>query len=217
MAGSGGSLRGDTLHGASITKEHVGVVGEKVIARLVEVGSGVRLSNSHTNGVGETLTKRTGGDLNTRGVVSLRVARRDAVNLTELLQVVDANLVAEQMQESILEHATVAVAARMSAIVKPAAIFYNLWLKSSYILRMLVWWYLREHEAISVDPLRVLRVEPHELVEEDVGDRGHTHRRTGVAGVGLERGIDLQSPMLSVVILMMVMTMLPCPSWRQGC
>ena len=146
----------------------------------------------------------------------LWVARRDAVNLTELLQVVDADLVAEQVQESILEHATVAVAARVSAIVKSAAIFYHLWPKRSYILRI-VWWYLREHEAVPVGPLRVLRVEPHELVEEDVGDRGHTHRRTGVAGVGLERGIDLQSPMLSVVILMMVMTMLPCPFWREGC
>lgn len=79
---------------------------------------------------------------------------------------------------------------------------------------MTVWWYLREHETVPVGPLRVLRVEPHELVEEDVGDWGHTHRRTGVAGVGLERGIDLQSPMLSAVILTMAMTMPSCLLWR---
>lgn len=37
----------------------------------------------------------------------------------------------------------------------------------------------------------VLGVESHELVEEDVGDRGHAHGGTGMARVGLEGGIDL--------------------------
>lgn len=51
--------------------------------------------------------------------------------------------------------------------------------------------YLREHESITVKPIRILRVELHELVEENVGYRCHAHRRTGMAGVRLEGGIDL--------------------------
>ena len=53
---------------------------------------------------------------------------------------------------------------------------------------------VRENESIPVDPIRVLRVEGHELVEQDVSDWRHTHGRTRVARVGLERGIDLSSP-----------------------
>jgi hypothetical protein len=52
---------------------------------------------------------------------------------------------------------------------------------------------LREDEAIPVDPLGVLGVELHELVEQDVGDRRHAHGGTGMAGVGLEGGIDLEN------------------------
>lgn len=50
---------------------------------------------------------------------------------------------------------------------------------------------LREYESISVDPIRVLRVEGHEFVEEDVGHGGHAHGGAGMAGVRFESGIDL--------------------------
>lgn len=53
--------------------------------------------------------------------------------------------------------------------------------------------YIREHESISVQPTRVLGVECHEFVEEDVSGRSATHGRTGVATVCLEGSIDLES------------------------
>ena len=40
--------------------------------------------------------------------------------------------------------------------------------------------YVREDKTIAVQPLRVLGVEGHELVEQDVGYRGHAHRGTWV-------------------------------------
>ena len=74
----------------------------------------------------------------------------------------------------------------------------------------------RENESIAVHPVRILRVEGHELVEENVGNRCHTpvpvsvnsnflcetgigshkyifysHGRARVARVGCEGGIDL--------------------------
>lgn len=49
-----------------------------------------------------------------------------------------------------------------------------------------------ENKTIAVDPVGVLGVEVHELVEKDVSHGGHTHGGTGMAGVGPEGGIDLR-------------------------
>lgn len=51
--------------------------------------------------------------------------------------------------------------------------------------------HIRENETITVGPVRVLGVEVHELVEQNVGHGGHTHRGTGVTGVSLGGGINL--------------------------
>ena len=50
---------------------------------------------------------------------------------------------------------------------------------------------LRENEAISVEPIWVLGVEGHKLVEEDVSGWSQAHWSPGVTGVRLEGGIDL--------------------------
>ena len=131
VTSSRSSFAGNTLHGASIAEEHKGVVVDELIAGLVEHSGSVLLRNGKTDGVGETLTKRSSGDLNTGGIMSFRVARCDAVNLlgyvsfdsgietasigptyTEVLQVVDAYAIAEKVQQSILEHTSVTVAVR---------------------------------------------------------------------------------------------------------
>jgi hypothetical protein len=81
VTGHGGGLGGNTLHGTAITEEGVGVVVEQLKAGLVEDTTGVGLGNGQTDGVGETLTQRTSGDLDTGGVVSLGVTGGDAVEL----------------------------------------------------------------------------------------------------------------------------------------
>jgi hypothetical protein len=40
--------------------------------------------------------------------------------------------------------------------------------------------------------MRILWVECHEFVEQDVGHRGHAHRGTRMAGVGGDSSIDLK-------------------------
>lgn len=128
----GGSLTGNTLHGTAITEEGVSVVVKKIIAGLVEDTSRVSLGNGQTDGVRETLTKRSSGDLNTGGVVGLGVTGSDAVELlgesagtfhleinrayTEGLEVIQGQLVAEEVQQSVLQHAAVAVPIRSSSV-----------------------------------------------------------------------------------------------------
>ena len=57
-------------------------------------------------GVPPTLTKRTGGDLNTLGDTVLGVTRGDGTDLSELLEVVHADLVAGQVEHDVLQSAT---------------------------------------------------------------------------------------------------------------
>lgn len=69
MASKGSSLGSNTLLGASITKENKGVVVNEVVSWLVEDTLEMGLTNGDTDSVGETLSERTGGDLNTWGIV----------------------------------------------------------------------------------------------------------------------------------------------------
>lgn len=126
MSGEGSSLACDTLHGTTVTKDTVGVVVDKIISWLVEHGGSVGLSNRQTNCVGETLTQWAGCHLDTGGVVSLGMARGDAVDLlqpsqlpatfesdrtySEVFEVIHGDAVAEQVQEGILQHAAMSVA-----------------------------------------------------------------------------------------------------------
>lgn len=57
------------------------MVVEELVARLVEGGGSLGLSNGETDRVGETLAEGTGGDLDTRGIVGLGVTGGDAVDL----------------------------------------------------------------------------------------------------------------------------------------
>jgi hypothetical protein len=72
------------LH-TSITQECVCVVVDNLKAGLIELGRSMVLSNGKTNGIRETLAKRAGSNLDSIGIVSLRVARSDAVDSLNLL------------------------------------------------------------------------------------------------------------------------------------
>ena len=69
MTSGGGGLRGNTLLCATITKDGICVVIYQVESWLVECGSGLGLSNSKTDSVGETLTERSSCDFHTRCVM----------------------------------------------------------------------------------------------------------------------------------------------------
>lgn len=81
MASSRGSFASNTLHGTAITKKHVRVVVDQIVAGFVEDSCSVRLGDSETDGIGKTLAERASGDFNARSIVGLGVSRSDAVNL----------------------------------------------------------------------------------------------------------------------------------------
>lgn len=49
----------------------------------------------------------------------------------------------------------------------------------------------RENKSVPVDPVGVLGIELHELIEKDMRDWGHSHRRTGMARVRIRDRISL--------------------------
>lgn len=81
-------LTRDTFHRATIAKDGVGVVGEEIEAWLVKLGSSVCLGNGKTDGIGETLAEWTSRDFNARSVTRFWMAGSDAVDLTEVLEIV---------------------------------------------------------------------------------------------------------------------------------
>jgi hypothetical protein len=52
----------------------------------------------------------------------------------------------------------------------------------------------RQHEAVTVRPIRVRRGVPEEAGPEHIGHRCRAHRRTRVAGVGLLDGVHREGP-----------------------
>ena len=50
---------------------------------------------------------------------------------------------------------------------------------------------LRQDETITIDPVWVLGVEVHELVEQNMGNGCHAHGSSGMTGIDFESGIDL--------------------------
>lgn len=137
MASHRSSLAGNSLHSASIAEEGICEVVNQIETGLVESSGGVFLCNGETDGIGETLAERTSGDLDTGGVVGFGVTGSDAADLlhneisrrfrtsqvsientyAEVLQVVNAKGIAEQVKQSILEHASVAVATRAELVI----------------------------------------------------------------------------------------------------
>ena len=107
-AGQRAGLVGDALHHAAVAEDAVGVVVDHVEALAVELGRQMLFGHGHAHGVGDALTQRAGGGLNAHGVLVLGVAGGLGAELTEGLEVVDGQAVAEQVQKGVQQHRAVA-------------------------------------------------------------------------------------------------------------
>jgi hypothetical protein len=52
---------------------------------------------------------------------------------------------------------------------------------------------VRENKTVPVQPVRILGIEFHEFIEEDMGYWSHSHRCTWMARIGFPRHIDSQT------------------------
>ena len=123
VTGHRGSLRSHTLLHTSITKEDVCAVVEQLKAIPVECRCGIRLSHSETDSIRESLSKGTGGHLNTVRVVGFRMARRKRVKLTESLEVIHREFVAHQMQHNVQQGTCMTIGKHEAIPVNPSRVF----------------------------------------------------------------------------------------------
>src|SRR5690606_11047542 len=109
----------NTFHHAAVTHKHIGEVVDHIEFVAVELGGQHFLGQRHTHAVGNTLTQRTGGGFNARGVTVFRVTRSFGVQLTEVFQIVDGQVVTAQVQQGVNQHRTVAVGQNKTVAVGP--------------------------------------------------------------------------------------------------
>mmetsp|Transcript_5883 Transcript_5883/g.7631 ORF Transcript_5883/g.7631 Transcript_5883/m.7631 type:complete len:621 (-) Transcript_5883:46-1908(-) len=111
VSGEGGGLSGDTLLEASISGKSVDVVVEDGVLLSVVLSSSHLLGNGESNSVGNTLSKRTGGALNSGGVVlgvgEFGVTRGHGVVLTEVLDLFHGKVEASKVEPGVKEHGSV--------------------------------------------------------------------------------------------------------------
>lgn len=112
---------GNALHSAAVTENTICMIVDNLEARFVEVGSGLCLSNCQTNGIGKPLAQWASCDLDPWCILGFGVAGCDAIDslnefvrqysrprvrswsaYTEGFDIVHCELVAEQMEQSIL-------------------------------------------------------------------------------------------------------------------
>jgi len=91
-------------------------------ARPVVVRGQPAFHHGHAHRVGDALAQRPGGHLHARGHTVLRVARRAAAQLAELLQFVQRQVVAGEMQRGVQHHRGVARGEDKTVTVRPPGV-----------------------------------------------------------------------------------------------
>jgi hypothetical protein len=163
-----GSLGCDTLLQTTISQEAVGVVGDQRESVLVEGSAHVCLCDSETDGVGDTLTKRTSGDLDTLSDTGFWVTRGDGVDLSECLEVIHGDLVACEVEHDVLEGTSVCQWICPKALEQRDQNMRHLSERRNSRVSV------GENESVSVEPLWALAVVGHEAGPKHVGDGCHS-------------------------------------------
>lgn len=109
----------NTLHQAAVADKGIGVVIDDRVSITVERARQHLFSDRHANCVGEALPEGAGRGLHTRRIAVLRVTRRLGVQLTEVFQVLDAQVVAAQVQQRVDQHRAVAVGEHETVAIGP--------------------------------------------------------------------------------------------------
>jgi len=160
VSGEAGGLGGNSLLEASITSKCENVVIEDCVVFGVVDGTGHLLRKSVSDGIGNTLSKGSGGALNSGSSVlrvrELRVTGGLGVVLTEILDLLKGKIVASKVKPGVDEHGSMTS---------------------------------RKDETITVDPGGIFGVVAHLRSVEDSSDLGGSERKSHVTRMGSCNGV----------------------------
>ena len=121
-AGQRAGLVRDAFHHAAVAQDAIGVVVDHREAFPVEMRGQVFFRHGEAHGVGNALAERAGGGFHADGVLIFRMARRLGAVLTEGLQVVHRQPIAEQVQKRIDQHGAVPAGEHEAVAIVPLGI-----------------------------------------------------------------------------------------------
>ncbi len=112
----------DALHQAAVAGEYIGMVIDDVETVAVEFGGEHAFGDRHADRIGQPLPERAGSRLHARRAAVFGVSRRPGMQLPKLLDIVDRQVVAGQMQQPIEQHRAVAVGQHEPVAIGPARV-----------------------------------------------------------------------------------------------
>ena len=121
-AGQRAGLVRHALHQAAVAGEDVGVVVDHRQAVAVVLRRQQLLRQGHAHAHRQALAERPGGGLHARGVADLGMARGLGVELAEVLDLLQRQVVAGQVQQRVQQHRAVAVAEHEAVAVEPVRV-----------------------------------------------------------------------------------------------
>src|SRR5271156_2342811 len=104
MSGDGGSFLTDAFHQIAIAADRVRIVIDNLVSRPVVARRKPRLRNRQAQAVGESLPKWPGGDLDAGGQATLGMTRRFAPPLSEMLDLLEGQVVTGKIQQAVQQH-----------------------------------------------------------------------------------------------------------------
>lgn len=104
MAGKGRGLMADAFHQIAVRAENDGVMVDDLVPGAVESGGKPPLCEGHADGVRDAGTERSGRGFDAGSMPDLRVPRGLGAELPEILDIVEADVVAAQVQHRIQQH-----------------------------------------------------------------------------------------------------------------
>ncbi len=123
VAGQGAGLVGDPLHHLAVAHDHPGPVVEHGKPLAVEALGAHALGDRHADGVGDPLAERAGGHLDAAGQLVLGVPGGLGAELAEVLQLLDRQVVAGEMEQRVEQGRGVAAGEDEAVAVRPVGVF----------------------------------------------------------------------------------------------
>ena len=116
------SLMTDAFHQAAVAQKHIGVMVNDRVPGLIKFSRQQRLCQGHANCIGDALTQRTGGRLDTGRDIDFRMTRGFRMQLPEIFNFVHRQRIARQMQERIQQHGAMPVGDHKAVTIDPFGI-----------------------------------------------------------------------------------------------